>query len=173
MDKPKREYPKEFPKKDPKRVIKHPPATKKLTKKQEKFVKAYAATGNRAEAVRQAYNASTPGSVTTVGNKLMQRPHIQRALEKMKEKYVKLSDEALQFQVETMRNDNAPMNIRNAIADSIQDRAGLGKKQDKQDVDIYAGGIVVQWAGENQTPEREVIESEKGGETSDETHDNS
>ena len=61
---------------------------KKPTAKMKKFAKVYVATGNKAEAVRQAYNIkpnTSPSLPTTIANENLKKPVVQELIEEYSE----------------------------------------------------------------------------------------
>ena len=55
---------------------------KKLTKKQQGFLKDYVATGNATEAVRRNYNPTTPDATRAIGYENLTKPHIVAVIDK-------------------------------------------------------------------------------------------
>lgn len=62
------------------------PAFKKINKKQRKFVKEYARTGNLTQSALEAYDTDKKTSAASIGSRLVKKPHIQDAIEEALDK---------------------------------------------------------------------------------------
>lgn len=118
-------------------------STDKLTPKQEKFVDVYLDTLNASEAVRQAYNDTTPNTVGVIAHENLRKPKIINAIEErkqtLKERFEAESHNAMSVLLELLGNKATPSGVKARVAQDILDRAGY-KPTDK----IEMEGTIVQ-----------------------------
>jgi phage terminase small subunit len=106
----------------PKKVI--PRKVRRLTAKQEGFVKDFLETKNASEAVRRNYDITNVNSASVIGTENLANLSIQERIKTLKSKYIEDSFSAYEKQKEIMlKTDNEE--LINKIANKIQDRAGF------------------------------------------------
>lgn len=135
------------------------PKRRKLTAKQEGFVKDFIETKNAAEAVRRNYDVTSASkdTVYAIAHENLQKPSIQGMIEEMKANYVQDSYEAYAIQKQLLRKTlehPKQWELTNKIANKIQDRAGFAPVKQSESKHMTAKFVITR--GEHTPPDTSI-----------------
>lgn len=121
------------------------PKRRKLTMKQEGFVKDLLETKNASEAVRRNYDVenAAPGTVTSIASENLSKPSIQEAIGKLKEQFVSDSYFMYGQQKEILSRVSARNpELANKIINKTLDRAGFAPVHKNENKSMTAKFVI-------------------------------
>lgn len=120
---------------------------RKLTAKQEGFVKDFLETKNASEAVRRNYDvvSASPQVIAAIGSENLDKPNIREKIAQLKDQFVTDSYNVYDIQKKILAQVSAKphqFELANKIANKILDRAGFTPTHKSENKSMHARFVI-------------------------------